>query len=144
MKKRNGVSLIVLVITIIVIIILAAAVILTMTENNPIENAKKANFISSVSNYQEELIIWIANNKLSDYDFSSKYLNSPSTEYPNIKDIIKLKDQDATKFKIQKGELIYIGSDSKELSWLTEINIVTIEENYANLAKTDEKYFIAF
>ena len=42
MKEKSGISLIVLVITIIVITILASAVILTLSNNNPIENAKKA------------------------------------------------------------------------------------------------------
>ena len=42
LNKRNGISLIVLVITIIVIIIIAVAVILTLSNNNPIENAKQA------------------------------------------------------------------------------------------------------
>ena len=41
-SKKSGISLIVLVITIIVIIILAVAVILTIANNNPIENAKQA------------------------------------------------------------------------------------------------------
>ncbi len=41
-NKRSGISLIVLVITIIVIIILAVAVILSIANNNPIENAKNA------------------------------------------------------------------------------------------------------
>ena len=43
-RKKTGLSLIVLVITVIVVIILAMAVLLTMTENNPIENAKKSSF----------------------------------------------------------------------------------------------------
>ena len=41
-EEKKGISLIVLVITIIVIIILAVAVILSIANNNPIENAKKA------------------------------------------------------------------------------------------------------
>ena len=43
-NKIYGISLIVLVITIIVIVILAVAVILTIANNKPIENAKKAAF----------------------------------------------------------------------------------------------------
>ena len=42
LNTKQGISLIVLVITIIVIIILAVAVILTLANNNPIENAKQA------------------------------------------------------------------------------------------------------
>ena len=43
-QAKKGISLIVLVITIIVIVILAVAVILTLANNNPIENANKASF----------------------------------------------------------------------------------------------------
>lgn len=43
-ENTKGISLIVLVITIIVIIVLAAAVILTLSGNNPIENARQAAF----------------------------------------------------------------------------------------------------
>ena len=42
-KNKRGISLIVLVIIIIVVIILAVAVILSLSENNPINNAKVAN-----------------------------------------------------------------------------------------------------
>ena len=42
--NKQGISLIVLVITIVVVIILAAAVILSLNGNNPIDNARIANF----------------------------------------------------------------------------------------------------
>ena len=42
--NKQGISLIVLVITIVVVIILAAAVILSLGNNNPINNARIANF----------------------------------------------------------------------------------------------------
>ncbi len=51
MKEQRGISLIVLVITIIVIIILAGAVILSLNQNNPIESANKAVFLSDVEKF---------------------------------------------------------------------------------------------
>ena len=54
-SKKSGISLIVLVITIIVIIILAVAVILSIANNNPIENANKAKFQNDLKSIQEEL-----------------------------------------------------------------------------------------
>ena len=48
MKKKKGISLIVLIITIIVVIILVVTVILTITKNNPIESAKEAVFKEDV------------------------------------------------------------------------------------------------
>ena len=58
MKKR-GISLIVLVITIIVIVILAVAVILSIANNNPIENARKAAFLNDMSALKDELNLYI-------------------------------------------------------------------------------------
>ena len=54
-NMKKGISLIVLVITIIVIIILAAAVILTLTGNNPIENAKQASFVNDMGTLEMNL-----------------------------------------------------------------------------------------
>ena len=57
MKKKKGISLIVLIITVIVVIILAVTVILTITKNNPIESAKEAVFKEDVRAFQDELNI---------------------------------------------------------------------------------------
>ena len=54
-SDKKGISLIVLVITIIVIIILAVAVILSIANNNPIENAKEARFKSDIKTIEEDL-----------------------------------------------------------------------------------------
>ncbi|MEG2236002.1 MAG: hypothetical protein RR144_06195 [Clostridia bacterium] len=59
MKKR-GISLIVLVVTIIVIIILAGAVILSLTNNNPIEEANEATFKSNIEAYNSEITLYVA------------------------------------------------------------------------------------
>ena len=52
MKKRKGISLIVLVITIIVIIILSTAVIVSVVTNNPVEEANQARYESDVDSMQ--------------------------------------------------------------------------------------------
>ena len=52
MKKRKGISLIVLIITIIVIIILSTAVIVSIVSNNPIDEANKARYESDVDSMQ--------------------------------------------------------------------------------------------
>ena len=56
-NKKTGISLIVLVITIIVIIILAVAVILTLSNNNPIENAKEAVRANNAKVNQEKAML---------------------------------------------------------------------------------------
>lgn len=60
MKKKKGISLIVLIVTIIVIIILATVVILTLTKNNPIDSAKEATIKSDFANIQDELSMYIS------------------------------------------------------------------------------------
>ena len=75
--KKQGISLIVLVITIVIIIILSLSVILTITNNNPIENAKKAAFLNDMDIMKDELTLYTKNkvaNSQGDYDVSS--LNS--------------------------------------------------------------------
>ena len=54
-SEKKGISLIVLVITIIVIIILAVAVILSIANNNPIENSKEARFKNDIKTIEEDL-----------------------------------------------------------------------------------------
>lgn len=56
MKAKNGISLIVLVITIVVIIILAAAVILSLGENNPINDSKVASLLNNKDNVQSAMV----------------------------------------------------------------------------------------
>ncbi|MEG1705559.1 MAG: hypothetical protein RR290_03170 [Clostridia bacterium] len=59
MKNKKGISLIVLVVTIIVIIILAGAVILSLTNNNPIEEANKAKRDHSASEATSALSLYL-------------------------------------------------------------------------------------
>ena len=79
LNTKQGISLIVLVITIIVIIILAVAVILTLANNNPIENAKQAVKDNDEATLKEEATLLYADWYLKE--------NSPSGEgssgYPN-------------------------------------------------------------
>lgn len=56
MKAKNGISLIVLVITIVVIIILAAAVILSLGDNNPINDSKVAGLLNNKDNVQSAML----------------------------------------------------------------------------------------
>jgi len=57
---KKGISLIVLVITIIVIIILAGAVILSLSANNPIEQAGKAKTASNQAEVQSAVTLYLA------------------------------------------------------------------------------------
>jgi len=59
-NKKQGISLIVLVITIIVIIILAGAVILSLSANNPIEQAGNAKTASNTAEVQAAVTLYLA------------------------------------------------------------------------------------
>ena len=61
MKKKSGISLIVLVITILVMIILAGVVIVSLQNDNPIEKAKEAKLVSSVSSARSAISQYTVN-----------------------------------------------------------------------------------
>ena len=58
MKSKKGISLIVLVITIVVVIILAAAVILSLSGNNPINNARVANLDQTKDGIESSILAY--------------------------------------------------------------------------------------
>ena len=135
-RKKTGLSLIVLVITVIVVIILAMAVLLTMTENNPIENAKKAAFQSDLKNMQEDLNMYIFS-KVSDSlgSYKNSLLNANKNilienaeeiEGKNIQDVISsLSNKYIDKLEIKNGNLVYVGNDEKEKEWASEVLYTT-------------------
>ena len=116
-SDKKGISLIVLVITIIVIIILAVAVILSIANNNPIENAKEARFKNDVRTMQEELELLKASN----------YVENNGTGYGGI-ELTDLKSSTnyTDNFEVKDGEL-YIKSENnltdKEKKWANELGV---------------------
>ncbi len=57
-NKKYGISLITLVITIVVVIILAAAVLLSLSKNNPIDNARIANLTQSKDSIESGILAY--------------------------------------------------------------------------------------
>ncbi len=116
-KQKSGISLIVLVITIIVIIILAVAVILSIANNNPIENSKEAKFKSDLKTMQEEL----------ELIKSSNYVDNNGTGYGEVA-ITDLKSASnyTDDFEVKDGSL-YIASKntltSEEKIWANELGV---------------------
>jgi hypothetical protein len=130
MKRKRGISLIVLVITIIVIIILAGAVILNLLNNNLIEQANKAVFKSNAANYSSELSLVLASNYSQDYSFNKSTFNAGKWDgnKDNIEGTIKqyitsMTVEDGAKFEIQQSKLVYIGSVQEEKDQLAEVGI---------------------
>ncbi len=128
-SNNKGISLIVLVITIIVIIILAGAVILSISGKNPISSAKEAVFRSDISNYDDQLKIYIASQysyEIGNYDITT--LNAEGNDVKNY--IPALKDSDVGRFSIVEGELAYCGDNIEEA-------IISYEKNLTIKTTTD-------
>ena len=132
-KKNNqkGISLIVLVITIIVVIIIAAAVILTLTENNPIAEARKATFLNDVATFKDDLNMYTTNEyakRMGDYDPSLlnattsglTYNGSAVSGQDNIYDVIPSlegKNKYVNEFEIEAGGIKYVGTNTEKGDW---------------------------
>ena len=139
MKKKEGISLIVLVITIIVIIILAAAVILTLTDNNPINNAKVAQLAQSKDSLESAVSLYLAQNIAatqgaydntaiilgSQSDVASKSIVVKDASVPakysqvNISGIGNVYEIDATKLKAET-DLVLPSAISTNAKWCVE------------------------
>lgn len=120
MKKRQGIALIVLVITLIVIIILLSSVMLSLTNNNPLDDAGEVAFKTNAREYSTELD-QIAQSSITrknsnfDIDVSSSNLKNYITQ---------IKTEDVTKYNIQNGELAYIGTSEAEGEYINEMDIL--------------------
>ena len=137
MKKR-GISLIVLVITIIVIIILAVAVILSIANNNPIENAKKAAFQNDIATLKEELDLYIQKQYVdSQGTYKASDLNKSGED---IKEILPdIKDKYIGKIAINGGSLEYTDeSNMQEYNWASE-TLTGEKSNYDKAVSSDSK-----
>ena len=125
-SEKRGISLIVLVITIIVIIILAVAVILSIANNNPIENAKEARFRNDMKVIEEELNLYIAKKYADDLGNSTEVVNLDGENM--VKALPSTKDY-KDKVKIVGGNLELTGSASEEeREWAEKIGIEVGEE----------------
>lgn len=123
MKRKKGISLIVLIITIIVVIILAVTVILTITKNNPIESAKEAVFKEDVRAFQDELNMYISNEytrlqgqrdiKITALGYDKD--GESDSVYTYIPDFKKKYEG---KLAIKDDMIAYVGTDAKEKEWL--------------------------
>ena len=113
MKKKKGISLIVLIITIIVIIILAVTIILTINKNNTLSSAKEAVLRQDIATMKEELEIYKANMKYNDKN--PETLNADKKSDPSVQEIItSMPNKYANILKIEDGKLVYIGKNKDE------------------------------
>ena len=133
MREKKGISLIVLVVTIAVTIVLSAAIILTLTNNNPIENAKKVAFETDMSALKEDLNTYV-HRKIAEnqgvYEVEELYADENSLVEDgieqtgqNIKLVLpSINDKYLNKIKIIGGKLNYTDeSNMQEYSWAMEV-----------------------
>ena len=149
-KRKNGISLIVLIITIIVIIILASVIIVSINKNNPIKSAKEAKFKSDLSSFRDELEDNINDILIKNADKSEYDINVDSGDYGNLRIYIPdITEEYANKLLIKKGKLLYIGDDSKadyekyhddtEEAWAKSVGI---QSPYAQVGDADGDGYI--
>ena len=124
--KNKGISLIVLVITIVVIIILAAAVILSLSQNNPISNAKEARDKSNIATEKEAIQVAIMNlmlkNDIGNLEINETNLNSVLSD---IAESI-IEDEDHFDVTTKTGNEYIIKLDG---------NVLSLEELYEEMEK---------
>ena len=109
MKNKNGISLIVLVITIVVVIILAAAVILSLSGNNPINNARIANLDQTKDSIESSILAYSgkAESQTLGYYTVPELLTgnrSETVEYSIIGDKETTNNDDETIYNIDKNK----------------------------------------
>ena len=121
-QAKKGISLIVLVITIIVIVILAVAVILTLANNNPIENANKASFQNDLKAMEEEVNLY-ETDKYTEANITGGTYTPTTVEGENMVDMFPSTSNYEDKVKVENGKLVIIEDalSEKEKEWAKEI-----------------------
>ena len=123
-QAKKGISLIVLVITIIVIVILAVAVILTLANNNPIENANKASFQNDLKAMEEEVNLY-ETDKYTEANITGGTYTPTTVEGESMVDMFPSTSNYEDKVKVENGKLVIIEEalSEKEKEWASEIGL---------------------
>ena len=136
-SEKKGISLIVLAITIIVIIILAVAVILSIANNNPIENAKEARFKSDVKAMQEELELLKTSNYVKN---NGTGYNDPTTGNQIGLSDLKSSTKYQNKFEVENGKLYFKSGNAlteNEKKWANELGVEKAPITFDRVDKTE-------
>ena len=111
-KRKKGISLIVLIITIIVILILVAAILISFNNNNPINKANEAKFKSDLKGFKEQLLTTHSNNEMDNSSYNKNNVNVKLNSYSQMKLYIPdITEEYCKVLFIEKGNLLYIGND---------------------------------
>jgi hypothetical protein len=139
--KKTGISLIVLVITIIVIIIISGSVVLSLSKNNPIEQASEATFKTELNNIQEEYQAYFSTNMLNSagsFNSSTLYANETALEFNtkvgatgNIHTVLPSMDDSLKgKIKIVRGKIVFSSLIESERQWAHDFGMTLEGEEY--------------
>ena len=147
-KRKKGISLIVLIITIIVILILVAAILISFNNNNPINKANEAKFKSDLKGFKEQLLTTHSNNEMDNSSYNKNNVNVKLNSYSQMKLYIPdITEEYCKVLFIEKGNLLYIGNDGVNIytDTLTAFNEykdgVNVSEYYEeNYDKEEQKW----
>ncbi len=103
---RKGISLITLIITIVVVIILAAAVILALSGNNPINNARIANLISTKDSMESGVLAYTSKIKAKTLGVVDTYEAITGTNTEDSYRIIEKNDEGLVTCEVTKDEQV--------------------------------------
>ena len=145
-KRKKGISLIVLIITIIVILILVAAILISFNNNNPINKANEAKFKSDLKGFKEQLLTTHSNNEMDNSSYNKNNVNVKLNSYSQMKLYIPdITEEYCKVLFIEKGNLLYIGNDGVNIytDTLTAFNEykdgVNVSEYYEENYDKEEK-----
>ena len=126
-KSQNGITLIALVVTIVVLLILAGTSIVMLTgDDGIITNAQNSKISTELSEYKEQLELYISNKKIENAEFEKetlfagkdtlRYNTQKDGETGTIKTICpEMKSNYVKKIKIKKGKMILETKDKREI-----------------------------
>ncbi|MEG0872550.1 MAG: hypothetical protein RSE00_01015 [Clostridia bacterium] len=134
---KKGISLIVLIVTIVVMIIITGAIILSVTEENPIDDANETRFKTDVTTYRDELLLHIEDKRTQQARSGNTYYAEEDPELVlltgrtasdgtpgKISTVLgNFKDRYKDKLEIRKGVLLYVGKSDQEASWAQEVGV---------------------
>ena len=103
-------------------------VILSLSKNNPIENAREATFKEDVRTFQDELAMYIAKDYTAkagqrDYKINADKYTTDGAEDSVYTYISSFSKKYENKFKIVNDELVYAGEVEKEKEWISTLSI---------------------
>ena len=134
-KKNKGITLIALVITIVVLLILAATSIALLTgDDGIITNAQNSKISTELSEYKEQLELYISNRKLENMKFDKetlfagkdtlRYNTQKEGETGTIKTICpEMKSNYVEKIQIKKGKIILDTKNKREIKIAQSLGI---------------------